>query len=1005
MDKSLMRALIGLVGVIVLVVGCIPPPENPVLIGLADYHTHQFGYLGFGGHILSHSIDPAEPCLPVPEFDKATLRIKDLVRAGFFDKAAEQAKEGKCYPTVPNLASQRMDTKNLHEAWRHGLRLIVMFTVNSEFLCRVAELADPCPSDREAIELQVQAAKDLEAKIDAESGGQGLGWYRIVYTPDQARDVIEAGKLAVVLGVEASNAFGGCRFEPRGAVPAIRGGDPETTWALNCGYSQPGLEAMQTQEALALFEHYWKLGIRHFYPIHNINGTAGGTALGIPILHADDNPSRHTPGGLLNQQPQINNLLREMRPPIASWDCSSGFDFDGGRCNALGLTETGRALIKMMASYGAVMDIDHMSLKAKRELLSDEGLLGGVYPFVSSHSGIQALNHGDKKNEGQLTDADIAAMIRAGGAFGPILPPVNAPNEQDTYPPDTTVARHVCGGTSESYVQAYRYVVDKLRGQKAPDGTYPGVKLLNGQKAFVGVGLGTDFNAPVPVVAAPRFVRDGPVTGSTDLDPIKLVSEAVAGSIIGPPLTTAGGLCYPASPEEMDRVREPHVTYPFEAYLEPLVKIYKSTTPWGGQTTPYDINFDGMVHIGMLPDFVEELRAMKLSEADLQPLWRGAEAYVRAWEASEAWKGNFNTEDDRGITQVCQLLRAELLTRRLDERFQDIAPLLERLKRRGCHGFPPGGAVTRTWLYLSDQVLGNPQEKIEAPAIVASETTKFAFFLANRGNRPVTVSGIRIEDDPEGFLKPDLVAPVTIGVKDIDGFPPVEGFVLEYRPTRSGPFAATVVILSDEPGLPELLLKLVGEVGMPPPSGKAEILITELDFGPVARGASRTLPVAIRNVGDADLSLLDVTLAAEQPTGQFLIPPVMPLDISPGATVQYWVTYAPTVESAATAKAILRTSTAAGGAHTITLRGSSGAPHIALDRSPLDFGAIAPGATKQMTVTIRNTGNLELTVSGAGWSSGAAGSFVFDPVSYPLQIAPGGRADIGVAFTAPPTGG
>ena len=56
--------------------------------------------------------------------------------------------------------------------------------------------------------------RELERYIDAQSGGPGEGWYRIVESPAEARQVIADGKLAVVMGMEVSEPFG-CRiFEP-----------------------------------------------------------------------------------------------------------------------------------------------------------------------------------------------------------------------------------------------------------------------------------------------------------------------------------------------------------------------------------------------------------------------------------------------------------------------------------------------------------------------------------------------------------------------------------------------------------------------------------------------------------------------------------------------------------------------------------------------------------------------------------------------------------------------
>ena len=54
--------------------------------------------------------------------------------------------------------------------------------------------------------------------IDAQAGGPGKGWFRIVKPPAEARAVINDGKLAVILGLEFANAFN-CKvtFAPDGS--------------------------------------------------------------------------------------------------------------------------------------------------------------------------------------------------------------------------------------------------------------------------------------------------------------------------------------------------------------------------------------------------------------------------------------------------------------------------------------------------------------------------------------------------------------------------------------------------------------------------------------------------------------------------------------------------------------------------------------------------------------------------------------------------------------------
>jgi len=45
------------------------------------------------------------------------------------------------------------------------------------------------------------------------------------------------------------------------------------------------------------------------------------------------------------------------------------------------------------------------------------------------------------------------------------------------------------------------------------------------------------------------------------------------------------------------------------------------------------------VHIGMLPELIEDVRRDGVSDADLEPLFRSAEAYIRMWEKAEARAG------------------------------------------------------------------------------------------------------------------------------------------------------------------------------------------------------------------------------------------------------------------------------------------------------------------------------------------------------------------------------
>jgi hypothetical protein len=43
-----------------------------------------------------------------------------------------------------------------------------------------------------------------------------------------------------------------------------------------------------------------------------------------------------------------------------------------------------------------------------------------------------------------------------------------------------------------------------------------------------------------------------------------------------------------------------------------------------------------MIHIGLLPELIEDARRDGVTDADLEPLFRSAEAFVRMWEHAQA---------------------------------------------------------------------------------------------------------------------------------------------------------------------------------------------------------------------------------------------------------------------------------------------------------------------------------------------------------------------------------
>ena len=113
----------------------------------------------------------------------------------------------------PTFAGWPRDESQTHEgtywkwierAWRSGLRIMVNDLVENRALCDLYPLKKNNCNEMTSAYKQADDMQALQDYIDAQFGGPGKGFFRIVKSSAEARKVINAGKLAVVLGVEES---------------------------------------------------------------------------------------------------------------------------------------------------------------------------------------------------------------------------------------------------------------------------------------------------------------------------------------------------------------------------------------------------------------------------------------------------------------------------------------------------------------------------------------------------------------------------------------------------------------------------------------------------------------------------------------------------------------------------------------------------------------------------------------------------------------------------------
>jgi hypothetical protein len=273
--------------------------EDGAVWGVADAHAHLFGSMAFSGNIMAGDVfhplgvtKALQDCR-VEHGNHGWLDITGFVTSGEADELTMLGQAPLYYLTGtpfhntegypdfsywPNHITRTHAMayyKWLERAYLGGLRLMVNLMVESGPLCIVSrELSkaygpfDPvyqydsdvvCNGDTSARK-QLAATLQLQDYIDAQSGGPGKGWFRVVYSPEQARAVIQDKKLAVIMGVELPDLFS--------CIDGVEG-------------SRPDCDADYVAHQL---DEYQRLGIRTVFPVHHYDNDFGGARVFNPII-------------------------------------------------------------------------------------------------------------------------------------------------------------------------------------------------------------------------------------------------------------------------------------------------------------------------------------------------------------------------------------------------------------------------------------------------------------------------------------------------------------------------------------------------------------------------------------------------------------------------------------------------------------------------------------------------------------------------------------------------
>jgi uncharacterized protein (TIGR03437 family) len=184
-----------------------------------------------------------------------------------------------------------------------------------------------------------------------------------------------------------------------------------------------------------------------------------------------------------------------------------------------------------------------------------------------------------------------------------------------------------------------------------------------------------------------------------------------------------------------------------------------------------------------------------------------------------------------------------------------------------------------------------------------------------------------------------------------------------------------------------------------PPAPALRASPASVDFGDVAVGQSTQRPVSITNAGTANLTIQELATS----NAVFTASVGLPLTLSPGAVRDLFVTFKPAGATAESGTLTIRSNDPATPVTAVNLTGrgtgsgggpSNGTPVMAITPTSLAFGDTGVGLTKDLNLTIRNTGNGALVIS-----SITPTQPVFSVVgNSSFTVAPGGQQVVAVRF-------
>ena len=403
-----------------------PPP----LRGWVDLHTHPLANIGFAGKLLYGGVDIGAP-LPADPDCKPNVRASTEQQAlghdasthgawSFSNTCGDSIRQGviggfelannaapidlnssmvtdahgypdfKDWPVWNDITHQKMWVEWIRRAWIGGQRVLVALAVNNKTLAdAVAGPGDGPDNDKASADFQIAEIENFVARHS--------DFMEVAKSSADVQRIVSANRLAVIVGMEVD------RIGDFGQMTKI---------------APPALPT--ASDVVAEIDRVYAEGVRYIFPVHVLDNVFGATAAYESLFNISNsretghfwNLQCATPADNISWRPdfsptgtiaamfgasaKLSISIPLTGVPMPSCPAGIGVKNVGdpvtvnGMTTFPGLTALGRIALKEMMRLGMLIDVDHMSQNTMNSALdfAEQVLPDGTrlnYPVMSGH--------------------------------------------------------------------------------------------------------------------------------------------------------------------------------------------------------------------------------------------------------------------------------------------------------------------------------------------------------------------------------------------------------------------------------------------------------------------------------------------------------------------------------------------------------------------------------------------------------------------------------------------